>query len=93
MRLKKYSKLGNALLPMLPQDQTSGGRAKTDANDPELTSSQCKPGIVSDQKRDEIDDVGSSKSSDHSYRPPFASPAFCCPIMLNCAFCSSLNDA
>ena len=43
---------------MLPQDQTSGGRAKTDANDPELTSSQCKPGIVSDQKRDEIDDVG-----------------------------------
>ena len=42
---------------MLPQDRTSGGRAKTDAHDPELTSSQCKPGIVSDQKRDEIDVV------------------------------------
>src|ERR1700747_1617536 len=27
-RLKKSSKLGNALLQMLPQDQTSGGRAK-----------------------------------------------------------------
>jgi hypothetical protein len=34
MRLKKSSKLGNALRPMLPRDRTSGGRAKTDVNDP-----------------------------------------------------------
>jgi hypothetical protein len=38
MLLTKRSKLGNALLPMLPQDQTSGGRAKVDANDPKATS-------------------------------------------------------
>ena len=45
---------------MLPQDQTSGGRAKTDANDPELTSSQSKKimSVVSAiRKPDEIDDV------------------------------------
>jgi hypothetical protein len=33
IRSKKSSKLGVALLPRCPKDQTSGGRAKTDAND------------------------------------------------------------
>ena len=32
-------------------------------------------------------------SANHSCLPPFAFPAFCTPIVLNCAFCSSLSDA
>ena len=42
----------------LADARTRRGGSRRAARDPELTSSQCKPGIVSDQKRDEIDDVG-----------------------------------